>query len=55
LATHLVKEYDVEVHLIESRGGAYEITVDGELFFSKLLTGHFPNDDRIIQDLAGHE
>jgi len=49
-----LKEYDAVVDLIESRGGAYEITVNGDLFFSKLLTGHFPNDDRIIQDLADH-
>jgi selT/selW/selH-like putative selenoprotein len=42
------------VELIESRGGAYEITVDGDLFFSKRMTGHFPNDERILQDLENH-
>ncbi|MBN1957316.1 MAG: Rdx family protein [Desulfuromonadales bacterium] len=45
------ERYGADVELIESRGGAYEITVDGELFFSKLLTGHFPNDERILRDL----
>ncbi|MCW8859979.1 MAG: Rdx family protein [Deltaproteobacteria bacterium] len=54
LATQLKERFSAEVELIESRGGAYEITVDGDLFFSKRMTGHFPNDERILQDLENH-
>jgi selT/selW/selH-like putative selenoprotein len=38
--------------LIESRGGVFEVVVDGELVFSKRATGHFPNDDRLIEDIG---
>jgi selT/selW/selH-like putative selenoprotein len=31
-----------EVELVESRGGAFEVTVDGELVFSKLALKRFP-------------
>lgn len=54
LAGKLEERFSAEVELIESRGGAYEIMVDGELFFSKLLTGHFPNDERLLQDLEDY-
>jgi len=31
-----------EVELVESSGGAFEVTVDGRLVFSKLQQGRFP-------------
>jgi selT/selW/selH-like putative selenoprotein len=41
--------------LIEGGGGVFEITVDGELRFSKKALGRFPTDaelDAIVQDPA---
>tara|TARA_R110002095_G_scaffold150641_3_gene130329 strand:- start:5043 stop:5174 length:132 start_codon:yes stop_codon:yes gene_type:complete len=41
--------------LIEGGGGVFEITVDGELRFSKKALGRFPTDaelDAIVQDHA---
>lgn len=38
----------VEVELIKSSGGAFEITVDGAKIFSKLDLGHFPGDSEIV-------
>jgi selT/selW/selH-like putative selenoprotein len=41
-----------EVRLRKSGGGVFEITVDGELRFSKKATGRFPTDDEVIQSVA---
>ena len=40
--------FDVEqVELIESSGGVFEITVNGDLIFSKKELGRFPNLNEI--------
>jgi len=36
-----------EVELVKSSGGAFEITVDGKLRYSKKQTGRFPTDAEI--------
>jgi selT/selW/selH-like putative selenoprotein len=38
-----------EVELKRSRGGVFEITVDGTLRFSKKRLGRFPTDDEIAE------
>jgi selT/selW/selH-like putative selenoprotein len=42
---------DVEVELIKSKGGAFEIRHDGRLIYSKLETGRFPATSDIIAAL----
>ena len=37
----------VQVAYVRSRGGVFEITVDGALKFSKKQTGRFPTDQEI--------
>jgi len=37
----------VNAELIESRGGAFEIRRDGELVFSKLSLGRFPEEGEV--------
>ena len=37
----------LEIEMIESSGGVFEITVDGELLYSKMQLGRFPHDDEI--------
>ena len=47
---------DVEIDLIPSSGGVFEIKLDGELFFSKKETGRFPDQDEIdgmLNTIAG--
>jgi selT/selW/selH-like putative selenoprotein len=39
---------DVEVELIKSSGGAFEIRHEGELIYSKLETGRFPQNADIV-------
>jgi len=36
-----------EIAYVRSSGGAFEITVDGELKFSKKKLGRFPTDQEI--------
>ena len=38
----------IETKLISSGGGVYEITVDGELIFSKKGLERFPDDGEVI-------
>lgn len=41
------------VALVKSRGGVFEITVDGVLKFSKKRLGRFPTDDEIAAIARG--
>jgi len=41
-----------EVTLVPSSGGAFEISVDDELIYSKLETGRFPSEDAVIRDVG---
>ena len=38
--------------LIPDRGGCFEITIDGELIYSKLKTDEFPNEADIAEIVA---
>lgn len=38
--------------LVPSGGGRFEIEVDGELLYSKLQTGSFPDEDAFVQSLS---
>ena len=41
------------LELEPSRGGCFELTVDGKLVFSKLQTGRFPTDAEVMGLLGG--
>ena len=36
-----------DVDLVPSSGGAFEVILDGELIYSKLKTGRFPEDKEL--------
>ncbi len=38
--------------LTPSRGGCFELTVDGKLVYSKLKTGEFPNDEDMAVEVG---
>jgi selT/selW/selH-like putative selenoprotein len=40
------------VTLTRSGGGAFEVTVDGRLAYSKKATGRFPTNDEVIRTLG---
>jgi len=40
-----------DMKLIPSKGGCFELTIDGDLVYSKLKTGEFPDEGKIIKQL----
>jgi len=42
-----------DLKLIPSGGGCFEVTVDGELVYSKLQTKRFPDEQQILDVVAG--
>jgi selenoprotein W-related protein len=40
------------VTLVPSSGGCFEITVNGELIYSKLKTGQFPDEQAVVEQVA---
>jgi selT/selW/selH-like putative selenoprotein len=44
----LEEKYGAEVELVPGVGGVFEITVDGQLKFSKKQIGRFPTDEEVI-------
>ena len=41
-------KYGADVELVPGTGGVFEITVDGQLKFSKKQTGRFPTDEEVL-------
>jgi selenoprotein W-related protein len=44
----LEEKYGAEVELVPGVGGVFEITVDGQLKFSKKQMGRFPTDEEVL-------
>ena len=42
---------DIEIEMIKSGGGAFEVTADGRLIYSKLETGLHPSHEVIFEAL----
>ena len=42
-----------EVRLIESSGGVFEVVVDGKLVFSKKMTGQYPDEAGLVEEIRG--
>jgi len=49
LAAAVKKEFGVDVEYIKSRGGVFEVCMNGELIFSKKSIGRFPQNDEIMK------
>ena len=46
------KQQIADLKLVPSKGGCFEVSVDGDLIFSKLKTGKFP-DEKAMIDAVG--
>jgi selenoprotein W-related protein len=46
------KQKIASLRLIPSRGGCFELVVNGELVYSKLKTGVFPDEDAMVHAVA---
>jgi selenoprotein W-related protein len=55
LAARIRKTAGVTPRLIASGGGAFEIRVNGELIYSKLETGEWPDFDAIAAQIRAHK
>ena len=42
------QKYGAEVELVPGVAGIFDITVDGQLKYSKKQTGRFPTDDEVV-------
>ncbi len=45
-----MREYDYDIEtfkIVTAKEGKFEVTIDGELVFSKLETGRFPSNEEI--------
>ena len=42
-------EFGAGVELIKGKDGVFEVTVDGDLLFSKRALGRFPDDGEVAQ------
>ncbi len=47
LAESVAREFDIDVELMPSRGGVFEVSVDGRLVFSKRASYRLPDTDEI--------
>ena len=55
MASHLLEQFKQQIASLElepSGGGCYEISVNGDLIYSKLETGEFPTDEDIAAKLT---
>jgi len=51
LAALLKKHCSVDAQLIKSSGGVFEVVIDGDLVYSKKVTGEFPDEMKLIKKL----
>jgi len=54
LAGTILTEFKRRLQTLElqpSDGGCFEVTIDGELVYSKLATGEFPQEQAIVREI----
>jgi len=47
-----LKQRILDLKLVPSGGGCFELTVDGELLYSKLETGKFPDEQALLDAVS---
>ena len=53
MAAQLRKAFGVEPELIKGGGGVFDVTVDGQLVYSKHDTGEFPDPGELVKSIRG--
>lgn len=51
MASRILSEYKMQVEslkLVPDRGGCFELSLNGDLIYSKLKTGEFPDEAKMI-------
>lgn len=55
MTTRLLTEYKQKIHemrLIPAGGGCFEVSIDGDLIYSKLQTGRFPDEQTMLETVG---
>jgi selenoprotein W-related protein len=55
LTDKLLNQFKTKIknyNLVPSGGGCFEVTVDGDLIYSKLKTGQFPDEQAVMDQVA---
>jgi selenoprotein W-related protein len=55
LTTKLLTTYKQkikELRLIPGKGGCFELSLDGDLVYSKLKTGQFPDEKQMVETVG---
>ena len=55
MATKILTQYKQKIETLQlepSGGGCFELTIDGDLVYSKLQTGEFPDEDEIVAEVG---
>ena len=55
MAARLRSDLDARVEMIRSSGGVFEVVADGDLVYSKRTTGTFPDEARLVAELASRD
>ena len=51
MASRILTEYKMQIEsleLVPDKGGCFELSLNGDLVYSKLKTGEFPDESRMI-------
>ncbi len=51
MAAAIKEATGVDAELIQSKGGVFDVEVDGKLIYSKSETDRFPTDQEILEQL----
>ena len=55
MATKILEAYKQKIsglNLVPGAGGCFELSLDGDLVYSKLATGDFPDEDNLVKDVG---
>lgn len=55
MATKVLTQYKQQIRGLElepSSGGCFELTIDGDLVYSKLNTGEFPDEAKLVAEIG---
>lgn len=55
MAAKILSQYKMKLAGLElepSKGGCFELSVDGELIYSKLQTGQFPDETAMVAEIG---
>ena len=55
MASRLLTTYKQKIQsleLVPSGGGCFELSANGDLIYSKLQTGEFPDEEQLVQEVG---